>query len=143
MLICEPGLETDSTYFCLQGVSWKGWSPPSHLSKGGSSGGSPTLSPAHSTLSSSPCCIQATGRGIQGSRIPSRCLVLATALSYPLESQPPEQQGWEQGLVAGRNRRGRCPVQLHREPQGEPESKACSPRCFLPRKGDVVGREQL
>lgn len=71
----------DFTYFCPQGVSWEGWGPPSHLGKKGSSSGSPALSPS----SSSPCCTQATGREIQGSRIPSRYLTLVTVLSYPLE----------------------------------------------------------
>lgn len=41
------------------------------------------------------------GREIQGSRTPSRHLVVATALSFPLESQSAEQQGWEE-RVEGR-----------------------------------------
>lgn len=45
----------ETTYFCPQGLSCEGC----HLSKGGSSSGSPTLSPTH--LSSCPCWIQVWG----------------------------------------------------------------------------------
>ena len=78
--------------------------------------------PHISTSRSRSCCIWATGREIQGPRIPSRYLTVATALSYPLELQQSRAAGLEGGGGGGGGKRGMGwrPAQLHQTPHVEP-----------------------